>query len=628
MNWMNTTVVAWLVLTLAGSSFAATPSQRLLPATTKGYLSVPDVYQLEASWNSTQLGQLLKDPVMNGFGEDLKRQLKDKFTRLNRQLGLTFDDLEDVPGGELAIARVRPTENESATVLLVDVTGHRKQADKLLAKIEANMKERNAESNVRELSGASITVYKLPKEEGEKHQREAVFYIKNDVLCAADNENVAIDVLSRFSGESKDNLESVEAYQAIMSRCGEAAGDLQPEVRWFVEPFGYIEAVRSARGAEHKRGRDLVKILKEQGFDAIQGIGGYFNFYVDKKYELMHRTLVYAPAVKDPINPGDKYNLAMRMLRLPNGGPLEPQDWIPRGLATYMSLNLDVKNAFESFGSLFDAIVGDGEGAWEQDVIGGIETDPHGPQINIREDLIAHLGQRITVMSDYVLPIDIKCERMLFGVEVKNVPALTETINRTMKDDPKAKKREFEGHVIWELVEEEEELQAFQFQGPGPLAPPPEEKRKMPNSAVCVAHGQLLIATHIEFLKKVLAEAADREKLAHSVDYRLIATELDNIAGDVQSVRFFSRTDEEYRPTYELLRQGKMPQAETLLAKILNRMLSDDDEEDIPREQLLDASKLPDFEMVRRYFGPAGLNIRSEENGWLITGFSLNKETP
>jgi len=96
------------------------------------------------------------------------------------------------------------------------------------------------------------------------------------------------------------------------------------------------------------------------------------------------------------------------------------------------------------------------------------------------------------------------------------------------------------------------------------------------------------------------------------------------------SVKSFVRTDEAFRPVYELLRQGKMPESETLLGRLLNRLMTqpDDEDEDILRQQKIDGRQLPAFEMVRRYFGPAGTIIRSEEDGWFVVGASLSKLAP
>jgi hypothetical protein len=90
------------------------------------------------------------------------------------------------------------------------------------------------------------------------------------------------------------------------------------------------------------------------------------------------------------------------------------------------------------------------------------------------------------------------------------------------------------------------------------------------------------------------------------------------------------RTDEAYRPVYELLRQGKMPESETLLGRLLNRLLTppEDEDEGILREQKIDGRQLPDFEMVRRYFSPSGTIVRTSEDGWFIVGATLSKLAP
>ncbi len=101
--------------------------------------------------------------------------------------------------------------------------------------------------------------------------------------------------------------------------------------------------------------------------------------------------------------------------------------------------------------------------------------------------------------------------------------------------------------------------------------------------------------------------------------------ELAKFAAPESCVMAFSRTDEEYRAVYELVRAGRMPEAETMLAKVLNSVLGDG-KQGVPRAQRIDGSKLPDFETVRRYFGPAGMTVATEENGWFITGFTLSKQ--
>ncbi len=68
-----------------------------------------------------------------------------------------------------------------------------------------------------------------------------------------------------------------------------------------------------------------------------------------------------------------------------------------------------------------------------------------------------------------------------------------------------------------------------------------------------------------------------------------------------------------------------MPESESLLGKLLNAILGEG-KEGVPRAPRIDGSKLPDYEQVRRYFGPAGLWVTSEPNGWFISGFTLSKD--
>jgi hypothetical protein len=83
---------------------AAKPSETLLPNTTKAYISVPDVDKLREHFDQTQVGILLKDPVMQPFVEDVQGQIRDKLSEASVRLGLSWDDLKDVYGGEVAMA--------------------------------------------------------------------------------------------------------------------------------------------------------------------------------------------------------------------------------------------------------------------------------------------------------------------------------------------------------------------------------------------------------------------------------------------------------------------------------------------------------------------------------------------
>ncbi len=629
-HWFVVAIVVALATTSAQVLAAVPRAETVFPDTTKGFVSVGSIDVLTEAWNKTQLGQLMNDPVMKPFMDSFKEQMQEKWTKSHRKLGIGWNDLDGVPTGEVALALIRADEKEVALAITADVTGNLDQANVLLEKVNTNLTEQNAVRSRQDMHGAKVTVFDIPKYE-DNPPRQMAYVIHNDMLIATDNVKVMASILARQSDAQGATLASLPAFEGITNRCRKAAGDLAPHVRWFIDPFGYAEAIRVLEEAEQprRRGQDMLKILMNQGFTAIEGVGGFLNFYVEP-YEMLHRTFIYAPGNAD----GSRFELAARMLDLPNGGNFLPPDWVPRDVASYVAVNLNTSNAFEMSKTLVNEIVGD---EVFEDVIESIHTDENGPMIDVRSDLVAHLGDRVTIISDLQRPITPKSERMVFAVETSNPEALAVTIRKQMETDQDAHERNINGYVVWEIVDEQTELPMvtiendpdFGFFGDPSaeeeMEEDEEEKPLLPNSAVTVAYGQLLVATHIDILAKVLADESVRGSLNKSSDFLRIEAELEKARLPEQSVQAFTRTDDAYRGVYELLKTGRMPESESFLGKLLNSLLGEG-KEGVLRPQQIDGSKLPDYDLVRRYLGPAGMTGTTEADGWMLTGFTLAKQ--
>ena len=618
-------------LLLAVPATAVVPAAQLMPETTRGFISIPDFYGLQNDFDNTQIGQLLLDPVMEPFAKDLKRQLKEKWSDAHESLGLTWTDFENVPGGEVAAARIQPAADATAMAMIVDITGKQVEAEELLQKVAARMASRKATAQTIEKQNIAMTVYTGTTDSDKG--RQAVFFIEptHHQLVAADDLKVAEGILLRFSGSSTDSLASVPAFQVTMQQVDDQQGDQTSHLRWFVEPFGFIEATRLANpNYQPKKGVDLFRVLQTQGFDAVKGAGGLISF-VGGEHDILHRTMVFAPALQR--EPGDKntdkYDLAMRMLNFPNSDSAshQPPKWIPRNLAAYINLNADLVHAFEYSETLVNALADD---EIFDDVIDSLKNDPAGPQVDVRKDVVANLSENVMVLSDYQLPIKADSERILVAVELTNIDPVRRAVDQTMQNDPNAQKRMVGDTVVWEIVEEEIEEPELEIElGFDDFEAEEEEEtvQSLPTSAVTVAHGRLILSSHFDFIERILTESDHRETLAGSIDYQTVNAALASLGGSSTSVQTFSRTDEEFRGTYELLKQGKMPESKTLVGRILNSILDEDTDDEELREQQIDARKLPEYQMVRRYLGPAGMFVVSHEDGWSITGCFLSKET-
>ncbi|MCE5302821.1 MAG: hypothetical protein LLF97_06890 [Planctomycetaceae bacterium] len=652
----------------AAKTHESRPSETLLPGTTQGFLAISNVDVLSEHWNKTQLGHLMADPVMKPFSADIRRQIEDRWSSIHDRLGITLEDMKGVPGGDVAIALISPAPGKAALAIVVDVFGKRSQAEEMLEKVTATQLKRGAKRSELKHGDVAVVQFDLPQREeemvaaqstlrgSEKSEaakakntdkkndaeeaapRRAFYCLTGDLLVVADNVEVLFGIVDRAAdGKSEGSLATQKAFQKVTTRClTDHKGDT-PQIRWFIHPLGYAEAARAATPADRRRkGKSILEIMRKQGLDALQGIGGYLDFAAEG-YEMVHRTAVYAPP---------PYKKSMKMLSLPNQTDFSPQPWVPRDIATYTTLYFDILNAFDNFGPLFDEFVAQGdEGTWTNDVLPGLKDDPNGPQIDLRKDLIAHLGQRVSVLTDYRLPITTTSERLLFAIETKNPKAVAKAIEKLMKNDPTIKRQEINGQVVWEIVEEEPpaDLTApvVTLDNVPVVAPAhpikkhkkskdddeeeDKEQRLLPHAAFTVWQGNLLIASHLDFLQKVISPAKKPELLRQDVDYRLVDEEIARQQPKEKCLRTFSRTDEEYRPTYELIRQNKMRESEGLMVRLLNGLFGEGKKGDV-RTQRIDGRQLPDYQVVRRYLNPAGFQATSEPDGWFLKGFTLTKD--
>ncbi len=611
-------------------SHAAHPSESLLPATTKGYLSVPDVDLLLEKWSETQLGQLVEDPVMEPFIEDLRKQLRAKVGKTEVRLSIAMEDLEDVYGGEVSLAMIQPggEEGQHALALLVDITGHRQQADALLAQVTKDLLDDGAKKSIKTVRGVAVTGFVMPRERGATTDRQAYYFVHDDCLVATDHQATAEDILGRFF-DAGNALQDVTAYQAAMKRCQDASGDTAPHFRWFVEPFGYVQVARAAAGGRKKRGTDLLKVLANQGFSAIKGLGGHVSLATDG-HEIVHRTFVHAP----PVNAtGDKYELAMRMLDFPNRDSVAPRAWVPHYVTNYLTLNWKMKEAFEYSKTLVDEVAG---APVFDDIMDSLKHDPNGPRVDLRAGLVWHLGERAIFLTDYRVPIEPTCERWLAALEVTNSEVVAATLDKAMRPDPDARRREIGGRTVWEIVQnvapaevEELDIDGLGFGDFEEEEYEEEEEDRGPllsHAAFTVAHGHLMVASHLDFLEDILLQEESPQALDETKDYVMVDNALKRLGAGNDSVHYFTRTDKAYHPTYELIRQGKMPESKTLFANLLNRVLGPE-EEGVLREQQVDGAKLPEYELIRDYLGPSGLFINSEADGWYAAGSLLTKPT-
>lgn len=609
---MKHSIVAALVLFLAGTTLAGPPADTLLPADTKAFLSVPDVDALSDGFHRSPLGQLIDDPNMQPFVEDLKQQFQQKNKGLKDRIGITVEDLEGLASGELALGLCKAADGQANFVAIVEVAKNLAAAQEAIATVEQFLTtQRGARRSPHQIGGVALSHFEVPGENGAPSHHAIYFLLNDQQLVVVDDLELATQILKFAAKERRDSLATLPAYAATMKRC-ETSVNVPHQAKFFIDPIGVGDCLR-ASSTKQLKGTDYFKIAKKEGFDAVKGIGGHLNFSADQ-YGLLYRVSVYAP---------QPWQRAMRMLKFPNTDDFEPEEFVSNTIASYLTMHIDPLNAFDNFGTLFDTLFGEGDEIWP-DVIDSLKNDPDGPKIDLRGDIVAHLKPRATIMIDNKKPIDVHSQRRLIAVKAKNPPALAAAIERLMKNDESAKVHAINGTKIYEIIPDEGSVAPLEIN-----AGVNQQKVPAPHQGVGVANGYLFVSSHFEQIMEIVKTPQAATPLAADNEYQFLRGEIGKLVGQdgnapPAAAESFYPNEERFLVAYELLRQNKLMDASNLAGKLLNALLTDPTSK-TPAVQELDGSKLPPFESIKKYASTGGGTAISEDNGWFLIGFTLDK---
>lgn len=665
-----------LLITLAlftsttATGTAAPAADQLLPNTTKAFVSIPDLKDLQQRFEKTQAFQLLNDPLVKPFADDLKRQLQARFDQTQARLGISFEGLEDLGTGEASSAVIAPDDETQphAVAVIVDATGATEQAQELVDRIGKKLVEDGAERSDIKIDDHDVVMYTITNEQDAEKTYMVYYRIHEEHIVSTDHRAVMQDILKRFQNPGDDNVAAIAAYQSAMNHCQQAAGDTKPQIRWFVEPFGYAKTIQAAAGV-NPQGKNFHELLIGQGFGALAGAGGWVHV-AEGPHEFRHHTWVSAPRTSDAVNAqiakettaanagiardpriaakeSDKYVLAMRMLDFPNSENQKPQEWIPNTVSTYSTINWNMKEAFEFAKTLVNEYLDSEEGQdLFEEILKGIAHDVNGPQLDIRDEFVAYLAGRMSVITDFREPIDVDSNQWMAVIEVTDAEAVEKAVAKFMAAEPNKHERVFQGQRIWEILNEEEDIDielkidfgeegfgAFGDEGFDDLGEDEESEAEVVGEqplistwAITVsADGHVLIASSADFIEDLIKQQDDANLLS-AEDYVRIETELNKMGAASTSMRMFTRLDDKHHPNYELIRMGKLEHSQTMMGKILSRLMGSDAGDKTVEK--IDVSKMPEFAAVAKYLGPSGTFVRTDDGGWFASGVVLRKVEP
>lgn len=642
---------------------------RLLPDSTAGLVRIPDVPAFCGAWNGTNFGKLLNDPLLDPFREVQRERSRRYFESLDTKVGLKPGDLYDVASGEVVVAWLpfeRDKRRPYAMCVIADTRGMEEQLDKTLEVIDGDLKAQGATRKDVERNGQLVRVYARQPKPGQLKIEEIVITADESRVIAADRDSVVFDLLDAIDGNPKGPaIATVDAFRSVLGQSrerleadllgiageetetarvtegadGNAGGDgRQAEgtigLEWFAKPFQMGRILRELMEVDRGNRVDIVKLLENQGFNAVLAAGGVLGLGVDR-YDLLHRGFVLAPPTTTD---SGRYELAARMLQLPNLPLREVPGWVDSEVATFLRFNWKMEEAFWASETLINEALGDDE--IFQSMIRDIREDEEGPQIDLVKDVLPNLDDQAILVTDNTLPASVDTDRMLVGIRVNDAAVIRQVVRDTMEVEPDVtvidavpgveiwvvdrnrSETDFDDDLFADLGFDEVEAEsdppppllehwaiALVDQGPGSDAP----------YLMFSSHPELLIRTARRILDGTSATGPGPEADADG-DLGPLVAELRRLGADEVAVDRVVQLRLSLRGKYELLRRGELQDIDSLGASLLRRFARTPD---ASGSDSFDAGTLPPVEQIEHYLRPGGSFVETTDEGWTLNGFIL-----
>jgi hypothetical protein len=598
-GWLGLSGLSGLTAHLAQ---AAAPPERVLPDSTVFLVKVTNVNALRESFRQSQYGQLWNDPALKDFREDMRSKLKDASNTLKDKIGVTLQELLDIPQGTLAIAAVQQDDPKLpvALAIIADAGKNSGRMSEVLERSTKQAGDAGGKVTTEPFGGGTIHIIQAaqPKEKNEDEAKAEtprpplVWGNSGPSFFIGSNVNLVKDMITHVDGRSTQALANVDSFAKTQAKTGAD----KSQILWFLDITKLVKLVTkaSAKGGE-AQAQQVEFLVNELGINGLKSVGGTLALGAGS-YNSLTKTFFNAP---NPVQG------LLKIFSLP-AVSLRPEAWVPATVASYQSVSWDLDNAYNAINDLVNKFQPGMLQVLEQQLAG-----PEGGQpLSFQKDIFGPLGDRITMISDFKKPIKEDSQRVLVGIALEDAKAFQGTLSRIIEIAGAApKKRDFQGTTIYD------------FDVPMPNLPNNgganlQATLKGPIS-LAIAKDTLFLTTDTTLLEQILRPGV--VPLADSQTYQTVAKEMPQKLSGMT----FVRPDEQARLSYDMIKSGQFEKA---LLQGMAAGRGGQAPPDLPK--FINPEKLPEFSVFAKYLTLGGSYSVSDEDGLLSTGFTLGKNNP
>lgn len=419
--------------TIRAESLPSRPeTQQLLPETTVALMKLRDFREFAEKIQASSGGQMLQSQSVQPLVDSLYQNAAAQYEKVRDKVGLTLEEIQSLPSGEITLAVIAPRRQDLAFVVMMETDPENEAVDKaidqgrmMLNNVQAvDRSEQSDETD----SGDGIVEVEVEQEIEENQfdvkiekvivSGQPVYFCKHDGLFVGSSSKQELeDIFSRWSGQSIKKVRALSEnrkFITISKRCA-VSNDQLPDARIFVDPIGIFKsAARGNAGMQF-----AVALLPTLGLDGLLAAGG--NLYVDhENYEsIIHGHVLLAAPKEGLLNA-----LALKP------GTYTPEPWVPVEVAQYITTSWDVPQMMASIKEISDKIV---EGQYDrffenvQNGFNDLEVDA-----DVRTDFIDYLSGRVTVARPILSGAQINGIGNTISLGISDVEPFEATLRKLM----------------------------------------------------------------------------------------------------------------------------------------------------------------------------------------------------
>lgn len=610
------------ILTFCGQAAAQQPTAyELLSQDTQAVVWIRSAEEFYERWDRTQLARLAKDDAVAPFFTEQRKEIEARLMEAGWRLNVKPEQLRDYAEGQIALAWIAKDDTPLkpyAIVLIADIEDDPATNQRMLKEIESQLDPKNSTKQTLSHNGTTISKFRLPPRPGELIAQDTFIAVTGGMMLTSDD----LEMIKKLVDRAKENDDTKSlSKDALFTKARGLAGIAgEGQVEYFIRPLGFARVIRSIAGKRSKSSADMLAVLENQGFLAIECVCGELRIG-EPTIDMQHRGYVVA---QHPLP------MSAGVLDFPNQASRMVPNFVGKNISSVLVTNWNAQEAFWRTEGLVDEIAGT-PGVFAE-VIEGIKKDPNGPKIDIRLVLPNFTNDIYSISDNKLGEAEIDSRRNLIALRVRDSAAMSEVLNKAMEGEPDAEAVDFNGHQIWKVVHHDDnETLPNDF---GDFAPPPvaannnQNQPWLSNWAITVHEDYLMFASHVEMIQDAINQTKETatSPLLESQDYKRVTAAISQYFGDRPASAWrVMRATEAYRIQYELFRKGELPKSQSMLASLLDRLLQNETEMR-SKDQKISGKGLPEFSMIEKYLQPSGMTFRTTDQGWEFGSLLLSKK--